>query len=888
MFFKSLLLGAALCAITMEGTLGISSTSRLSSQPLPHRVFAHSRFSVDSLLARPYDSNVPFGSTGDRIWATSPQGWAFQDGVHLLYITNLDAFDLNISANGEPYIVQQAEYTPSHIHMVGRVGWTMKATASFTFTTDNPQNPLTPPYMPEKRWTCWSSGNRVDTYTVDFLRPRTIKSLDLYFYNDVPNGGGCAPPEKLEIAFYRQGNWVSWPHPFLNLTSDKNTFTFHPPQSAEKIRLTFYNSGTNLYTGLYGFVPHLLPLKHTPTLSPSLQVVGDKWIAPNDILVSEIRITNPSSEPQACVVRMESALSDQGSRFLATRTLDGFPVYLEATGWDGTHESTTFTKTIPARTTKRLLFACAMGTSPQNTHVKLERLLHSAHPLATQIESYQDWFDKNIAYFACSDPWVTKMYYHRWYLLKKNSMNPRLGHMQFRAFSEGRWTSDWYANVISYGAGHQMYEARWLRDPSYAWGHLLTFVENTRPDGIYPSHVTPKGQQGGQYTDWITSCAWGLQEVHPNTPLLQKIAPTLERNVEAWQKEYGWGNSPLLVVDSHWWTGMEWQPAFFSFANYYTGGGSGTDPKFMTPLRRVDLTAYNYANATAVAKIDRMLGRNREANRMEELAKAIQQAVIEKMWDAKDHWFVDLRASDNAQSSALEVIGLYPFAFNLPPREKGYEAAWTTALNPSIFWTPWPIASAAKTCPAYSQNGWPIGPGGSGCMWNGPTWPHANSLVMRAMANTLRHYAPCALTRQKLYELFYSFTKAQYKNQNFLYPWTGEFYNGDTGAWKTDQRDYFHSGWIDPLISDLLGLVPRADNVLEIDPLLPPNTWSWWVLDGQAYRNHDITLAYDSSGKHIAHGFKGFSVYVDGKCIYHAKQPTPLLYDMERHKLLEP
>ena len=39
--------------------------------------------------------------------------------------------------------------------------------------------------------------------------------------------------------------------------------------------------------------------------------------------------------------------------------------------------------------------------------------------------------------------------------------------------------------------------------------------------------------------------------------------------------------------------------------------------------------------------------------------------------------------------------------------------------------------------------------------------------------------------------------------------------------WKTAERDYNHSTWLDILIPDLLGLVPRNDDILELDPLLP-------------------------------------------------------------------
>src|SRR5579871_3824880 len=89
---------------------------------LPHRIFAESRFNIDKTLARPYDGEVPFGASGARVWATSPQGWAFRDGVQLIYITNLDAFDLAVRSGETNYVVQQAQYIPSHVHLVGAPG----------------------------------------------------------------------------------------------------------------------------------------------------------------------------------------------------------------------------------------------------------------------------------------------------------------------------------------------------------------------------------------------------------------------------------------------------------------------------------------------------------------------------------------------------------------------------------------------------------------------------------------------------------------------------------------------------------------------------------------------------------------------------------------------
>src|SRR5919112_4117515 len=114
---------------------------------------------MDEILERPYDPNVPMGCVGRRAWASSPQGWAFRDDVHWLYLTNFKAFDLEVQDEHGPIQPAQATYYPSHVHLEGATRQAT-ASASFTFRTDNEQNPLTRPFRPEKRWTCWSSGRR--------------------------------------------------------------------------------------------------------------------------------------------------------------------------------------------------------------------------------------------------------------------------------------------------------------------------------------------------------------------------------------------------------------------------------------------------------------------------------------------------------------------------------------------------------------------------------------------------------------------------------------------------------------------------------------------------------------------------------------------------------
>ena len=185
------------------GLVGLSGAAPGTSAAgeRPRRILASSRFSIDEILARPYDRDVPMGCTGDRVWASSPQGWAFRDDVHWLYLTNLKAFDLEIRDDLGLLQPRSATYLPSHIHYEGTVRLEMTASASFTFVTDRVENPLTPPFSPEKRWTCWSSGHRRDWFEVQLGVPRSLSGLALFFFDDSPTGG-CRPPESYQVQFF--------------------------------------------------------------------------------------------------------------------------------------------------------------------------------------------------------------------------------------------------------------------------------------------------------------------------------------------------------------------------------------------------------------------------------------------------------------------------------------------------------------------------------------------------------------------------------------------------------------------------------------------------------------------------------------------------------------
>ena len=99
-------------------------------------------------------------------------------------------------------------------------------------------------------------------------------------------------------------------------------------------------------------------------------------------------------------------------------------------------------------------------------------------------------------------------------------------------------------------------------------------------------------------------------------------------------------------------------------------------------------------------------------------------------------------------------------------------------------------------------------------------------------------------------------------------PYVGEYMDEVTGYWlKGDQersRYYNHSTFNDLIISGLVGLRPRMDNTLEVNPLLPDGKWDWFCLDNIRYHGHTLSIVWDKNGNRY-HVGKGLRIFVDGK-----------------------
>ena len=107
------------------------------------------------------------------------------------------------------------------------------------------------------------------------------------------------------------------------------------------------------------------------------------------------------------------------------------------------------------------------------------------------------------------------------------------------------------------------------------------------------------------------------------------------------------------------------------------------------------------------------------------------------------------------------------------------------------------------------------------CWWSGQSWPYATTQTLAAMANLLRDYPQQKqVTKDDYFKLLRVYSLTHRKDGR---PYIAEAANPDTGSWKGHDtpghsNHYFHSGYTDLVITGLVGLRPRADDTIEVEP----------------------------------------------------------------------
>ena len=475
-----------------------------------------------------------------------------------------------------------------------------------------------------------------------------------------------------------------------------------------------------------------------------------------------------------------------------------------------------------------------------------------------------DFLRANTPLFECPDRQLEEIYYFRWWTYRKHIKRTPDGYVVTEFLPNVSWAKK--HNTINCPVGHQLYEGRWIRDRKYL-------------DDYTRFHFGKGGDPGGRskvYSNWITDGIYARYLVNGDRAFVVGLLESLAANHDAWSRDgtpgSRWQVSRRLASGLYWQIDS-WEGSEFSI------GGTGIRPS---------INSYMYGSAVAIARIAELAGRRELADRYQAKAEALRTQVQQQLWDPEAKFFKVLRhaqapmneyGNDAAEScrpgrrvTVREIFGYVPWYFNLPQDGRGCREAWRQLTDPQGFFAPYGPTVAERRHPNFKINS-------SGCRWCGASWPFATSQTLVALANLLNNYEQAVIGRQEYVDMLTRYARSHSfrKDDGSTVPWLDESLNPDTGRWITSGpfpatrgRHYNHSTFCDLVISGLVGLRPRGDEVVEVNPLVPENTWDWFCLDNVSYHGHTLTILWDRTGQRYGQG-KGLRVMADGKVITHGE-----------------
>ncbi len=380
-----------------------------------------------------------------------------------------------------------------------------------------------------------------------------------------------------------------------------------------------------------------------------------------------------------------------------------------------------------------------------------------------------DWYKANIPFFECPDADITTTYYYRWELLTKHLTygSPNTGYT-FTEFIDRPFWSGTYG-AISCPAGHQLYEARWLRDRTIAQDFARYWFR------------TP-GAQPRRYSTWLADAIEAANRVHPDKEFIKSLLPDLIKNYEGWEKEH-------FVPE----VGLFWQTGHDDGMEININSRQTQDTVRGAPGYRPTLNSYMCADA--ISRMAELVGVNKTSKEFATKADKLYETIRKKLWDPKRQFYFPMAQRDEQRdgftvkalsfthqtgkyagsSHGREEVGFVPWQFltcyPLDPRAPAFKLLldkdyFFADFGPTTVERHDPMFALSKTC----------------CWWSGQSWPYATMQTLKAFANAAQAGpSEPVVMRADYFKLLQTYARTHRKNGQ---PYIAEACHPDTGSWE--------------------------------------------------------------------------------------------------------
>ncbi|KAI8953157.1 Six-hairpin glycosidase-like protein [Xylaria longipes] len=512
----------------------------------------------------------------------------------------------------------------------------------------------------------------------------------------------------------------------------------------------------------------------------------------------------------------------------------------------------------------------------------------------------------NIPYIDIPDKLIQDVYYYRWTSLQRN--------IRYVTAGTGYMCTEFvhpvgYAKAfgtIDAAAGHQIDEARWLRNTAYADDYIQLYTRG-------PADPL-------QYTQWILDATSRRAMVTGDSEFLSTQLDDMIRVWHLWDQYFDstvglyyyqpvWDaqelSLPGFIADPN---NTNWElrkdgPDTYRPSHKYvysiirddclprcstlppTPAYSRTSPTagriLVNAMSRY--SAYMVANARAIARAAGIAHDGLTESQFSKIADDLETAMYDRLWAPEQEFFMDVIRPNNPDLTRLtgrEQVGLFPYRFGIGLNESYAQPALDSMFDPQGFFAPYGPTTLEIRNPWFTATK----PTDYCCWWNGMSWPYSTGHTLKSLAAIYRSGVTNA-TAEQYHQYLQIYARTQQKNGM---PYVAESHAPFEDVWSRDDYNhsehYDHSTNNDDVITGLLGIIPQPDDTLQISPIIPSN-WTYFALENLAYHGHLVTILYDEDGSRYNSG-PGLSVYVDGVKVHHGVDqsvmvpiPPPVLPD---------
>ncbi len=430
-------------------------------------------------------------------------------------------------------------------------------------------------------------------------------------------------------------------------------------------------------------------------------------------------------------------------------------------------------------------------------------------PTSGTASAWESFFG-DFPHFESGDPYLDRYFDYRIYGLGLNRIEGRWGPVRHPAIAEG---PEYFHVPIAYSAQCHMMEMRWRKGGREAWGSLLNFVDNPKPDDSFHGRLYPERLEG---TDFYHA-NWGdallaVDDMHPDAAALARCYEGLSLYARWLTAERDPEASGMFTVTNHFETGQEYMSRYMAVDG--EADVAGWSPRLR--LKGIDVTVYAHQLFRALGSVARRLQRPGDEAEWRGLADRCWKAIDERMWSTTARLFTDVDGRTGERTGVKAAVGFYPL---LTGRMDGVRlAALLDHLeDPRTFGTRFPLPSSSVDDPRFSAEGIWRGKRRN-CPWNGRAWPMTTSHVIEGLLRCWR--GGSARAGALAADLLNRFARMMFTDGDPSRPNCFEHYNPHTGraCHFRGIDDYQHSWILDLLARGFAGLHVDASGI-EVGPL---------------------------------------------------------------------